>query len=112
MASLVSGRPTVVVSAKTRICAHKASSRPPPNATEETLAIHGIGKFSIWVNVDRRSFKKVATLQSGYQLGDRIGCSTADTYSSADILCLSLRSAPAQKTLSTSLAKMSALVRP
>lgn len=42
MASLVSGRPTMLDDPKTRRCVHSASSRPPPSAVESIADIVGI----------------------------------------------------------------------
>lgn len=62
IASLVSGRATVDVEPKTRKVVVRASSRPPPNATEETAEIVGMGRRERRVNVSRRVVRKCFVL--------------------------------------------------
>lgn len=63
IARRVSGRATVVVEPKTRICVVSASSRPPPNAGAARAEMVGIGNCEIDVNVPRSDARKFAVLQ-------------------------------------------------
>lgn len=54
IASRVSGRPTIAVALKIRNVVQRASSRPPPRATEERDVSVGIGRAEIRVSVERR----------------------------------------------------------
>ena len=60
--SRVSGRPTVAVEAKTRREVARASSRPPPRASEESAVRVGIGSVERAVRVARRWVRKVVVL--------------------------------------------------
>jgi len=91
MARRVSGRATVVVDAKTRMCVVRASSRPPPKAGAAKAEMVGMGNCDIDANVPRSVVKKL------------------DVSSWVNV-ALSLRSAPAQKLVSISLAKINARV--
>jgi hypothetical protein len=62
MARRVSGRATVALEAKTRSDAHRASSRPPPKASEETAAMEGMGSVERRVKVARRCVRKARVL--------------------------------------------------
>lgn len=62
IARRVSGRPTVAVEARTRKCVDRASSRPPPRATEEMAEMVGMGSAERVVNVSRRLARKSAVL--------------------------------------------------
>lgn len=68
MARRVSGRATVVVDAKTRMCVVRASSRPPPKAGAARAEMVGMGRFWIDVRVPRREVRKFAVLASACQL--------------------------------------------
>jgi hypothetical protein len=50
----VSGRPTIAVDARTRMCVQRASSRPPPSAVEEMALMVGMGREERALNVLRR----------------------------------------------------------
>lgn len=63
IASRVSGRATVVVDAKTRMCVVKASSRPPPKAGAARAEIVGMGNVEMDVKVPRREERKAAVLE-------------------------------------------------
>jgi len=67
MASLVSGSATVDVEPKTRKVVVRASSRPPPNATEEMAEIVGMGRRERRVKVSRRSVRNCFVLSRPYQ---------------------------------------------
>jgi hypothetical protein len=54
IANLVSGSATVDVEPKTRKVVVRASSRPPPNATEEIAEMVGMGRRERRVKVSRR----------------------------------------------------------
>jgi hypothetical protein len=66
IASLVSGRATVVFEAKMRICVVSASSKPPPKAGAARADMVGIGSREIEVNVPRREARKLAVLDYNY----------------------------------------------
>jgi hypothetical protein len=65
IASLVSGRATVDVDPKTRKVVVRASSRPPPNAPEETAEIVGMGRKERRVKVSRRVVRNCFVLDFG-----------------------------------------------
>ncbi len=88
-----SGKPTKAVEAKTRRCVASANSKPPPRAGEARAEMVGIGRVEREVKVERRVARNVFV-------------------SSLVILCLSFKSAPAQKTLSMPLARIKTLVGP
>ena len=54
IANLVSGKPIVACEVKTLKFVARASSRPPPNATEEIQEIVGMGRVESVFSVDRR----------------------------------------------------------
>jgi len=62
IANLVSGNATRDVDPKTRKVVVKASSRPPPNATEEIAEIVGMGRRERRVKVSRRRVRKCFVL--------------------------------------------------
>ena len=62
IASRVSGRATVVLDAKMRMCVVSASSRPPPKAGAASAEIVGIGRREMDVSVPRREARKFAVL--------------------------------------------------
>lgn len=64
MARRVSGRATVVVDAKTRMCVVRASSRPPPKAGAAKAEIVGMGNCDIDANVPRSVVRKLDVLPS------------------------------------------------
>ena len=57
IASRVSGRPTSALALKTRNVVERASSRPPPRATEETDVSVGIGRAEMRFSVERREVR-------------------------------------------------------
>ena len=59
----VSGRPTVALELRTRKCVERASSRPPPRATEEIAEMVGMGRLDSDVKVLRRFVRNSAVLQ-------------------------------------------------
>lgn len=63
IARRVSGRPTVAVGEKTRKVLARASSRPPPRATEDTAVMEGMGRVERVFSVVRRLVRNVAVLQ-------------------------------------------------
>lgn len=62
MASRVSGRPTTAELPKTRRCVLRASSRPPPRASEASAVRVGMGSVARRVRVWRRVVRKLAVL--------------------------------------------------
>ena len=62
IANLVSGKATVDVDPKTLKVVVRASSRPPPNATEEIAEMVGMGRRESRVNVSRRVVRKCFVL--------------------------------------------------
>jgi hypothetical protein len=110
IASRVSGSATVVVEAKTRMCVVRASSRPPPNAGAASAEMVGIESCDIDVRVPRNVDRKFAVL---FQLSALFSARWVQASHSSDVnVALSLRSAPAQKLESASLARIRALVAP
>lgn len=91
MPNLVSGRPTCAREPKTRKSVARASSSPPPSASPLMAEIVGIGRAEMSRSVPRR-FARNAAVCSGVNVAR------------------SFRSAPAQKTPGTSLARISARV--
>jgi hypothetical protein len=65
MANLVSGNATVDEDPKTRKVVVRASSRPPPNATEEIAEMVGIRRREMRVNVSRRRVRNCFVLCCG-----------------------------------------------
>jgi hypothetical protein len=114
MARRVSGRATVAVEANTRKFVQRPSSRPPPNAVLPMAEMVGIGSVDRRVKVLLSFVKNWATLFISYQHTDTSYPIKPMTisYSSGDMPSLSFKSAPAQKALSDSLAKIKALVLP
>ncbi|KAL2286058.1 hypothetical protein FJTKL_07295 [Diaporthe vaccinii] len=136
MPSLVSGSPITALEDRTRKCVDRASSSPPPRARELIAEMVGMGRAEMLVNVERRRARKAAVLEdwefqsanSSYTRAhgrwsspslvrlrpdwDPDGKPRGNTYSSGVKPLLSLRSAPAQKELSTALARIRALVGP
>ena len=101
-----------MVEPKTRMCVVRASSRPPPNAGAARAEIVGIGRFWIEVRVPRRDVRKLEVLGRSVSSGALCREEQSSSYSSWVNVALSFKSAPAQKLVSTSLARMSALVGP
>ena len=62
MPKRVSGRATCAVEAKTRMWVVRASSRPPPNASEARAVMVGMGSREMEANVPLRSARKAAVL--------------------------------------------------
>lgn len=62
IANRVSGRATVVLDEKMRMCVVRASSRPPPKAGAASAEIVGMGRCEIEARVSRREDKKFAVL--------------------------------------------------
>ena len=91
MPNLVSGRPTCAWEPKTRKSVARASSSPPPNASPLIAEIVGIGRAEMSRSAPRR-FARNAAVCSGVNVAR------------------SFRSAPAQKTPGTLLARISARV--
>jgi len=89
MANLVSGRPTCAREPKTRKSVARASSSPPPSASPLMAEIVGIGRAEMSRSAPRR-FARNAAVCSGVNVAR------------------SFRSAPAQKTPGTLLARISA----
>lgn len=58
----VSGRPTVALELRTRKCVERASSSPPPSATEEMAEMVGMGRLDRDVRVLRRFVRNSAVL--------------------------------------------------
>lgn len=112
MAKRVSGSATVVVVPKTRMCVVRASSRPPPNAGAARAEMVGMGRFWIEVRVPRREVRKLVVLWWRSVLERRCRNGHYIAYSSCVNVALSFKSAPAQKLVSTSLARIRALVGP
>jgi len=114
MARRVSGRATVAVEANTRKFVQRPNSRPPPNAVLPMAEMVGIGSVDRRVKVLLNLVKNWATLSMLYQHADTMY--TIKTYnvsySSGDMPNRSFKSAPAQKALSDSLARIKALVLP
>jgi hypothetical protein len=110
MASRVSGSATVVVLAKMRKCVVRASSRPPPNAGAASADIVGMGSCEIEVRVPRRVVRKFAVL--GIHSVRILQRRLVQTHSSCVKVARSFKSAPAQKLVSMSLAKINARVEP
>lgn len=52
----------MALEAKTRKVVARASSRPPPRATEETALMVGMGRAESWVRVARRVWRKWVVL--------------------------------------------------
>jgi hypothetical protein len=63
IANRVSGRATVVLDAKMRMCVVRASSRPPPNAGAASADIVGMGSCDMEAKVPRRVVRKFAVLR-------------------------------------------------
>lgn len=114
MARRVSGRATREEVVKRRREVVRASSRPPPRAREERAERVGMGRVVIWVKVARRVWRKWAVLFRGGRVRLDWGtcCAGWEIYSSCVIFSRSLRSAPAQKAVSISLAMIKARVGP
>lgn len=99
MANLVSGNATVDVEPKTRKVVVRASSRPPPNATEEIAEMVGMGRRERRVNVSRRVVRncfvlfRVLAILPFFLVDGRL---EEVTHSSPLIVNLSFKSAPAQ----------------
>lgn len=91
MPNLVSGRPTCACEPKTRKSVARASSSPPPSASPLMAEIVGIGRAEMSRSAPRR-FARNAAVCSGVNVAR------------------SFRSAPAQKTPGTLLARISARV--
>ena len=64
IASLVSGRPTVALEARRRKVLLRASSKPPPRASEEMALMVGMGRRERVVRVVRRVVRKVLVLRA------------------------------------------------
>lgn len=62
MPNLVSGRPIDAEAAKTRRSVERASSKPPPRATEATALMVGMGKLERVWNVERRLIRNSLVL--------------------------------------------------
>ena len=113
MARRVSGRATVAVEANTRKLVQRPSSRPPPKAVLPMAEMVGIGRVDRRVKVLLSLVKNWATLLMSYQHTDtRCTIKSTISYSSGDMPNRSFKSAPAQKALSDSLARIKALVLP
>jgi hypothetical protein len=95
MANLVSGNATVDVEPKTRKVVVRASSRPPPNATEEIAEMVGMGRRERRVKVSRRVVRNCFVLDLGVSTCLPLHEVRA-THSSPLIVNLSFKSAPAQ----------------
>lgn len=72
----VSGRPTIALEESTRKCVERASSRPPPRATDEIADTVGIWSSERAVKVARRLVRKSVVL-TGYLLASLVFLSTA-----------------------------------
>jgi hypothetical protein len=113
MARRVSGRATVAVEANTRKLVQRLSSRPPPKAVLPMAEMVGIGRVDRRVKVLLSLVKNLATLFVLYQhTGRMCTIESAISYSSGDMPKRSFKSAPAQKALSDSLARIKARVLP
>ena len=113
MARRVSGRPTAAVEANTRKLVQRPSSRPPPKAVLLMAEMVGIGRVDRRVKVLLSLVKNWATLLVLHQHTDtRCAIDSIISYSSGDMPKRSFKSAPAQKALSHSLAKIKARVLP
>lgn len=113
----VSGRATTALLLKTRRCVVRASSRPPPKASEETAEMVGTGSWVMELKAPRSLERKSAVLFDArrgvsvcFWCQSNIGRAGWVADSSWVNVARSFRSAPAQKLVSTSLAMMRARV--
>ena len=102
---------------RTRKCVERASSRPPPRAREEMAEMVGMGRSASEVKVALRLVRNSAVLreqlyQHAHILRKANGFENSSTYSCGVKPRRSLRSAPAQKQVSTALARTMARVGP